>query len=474
MLSPSVAASLPIAAFAAAAWMWPRMPHRAALAGAATALAAALLFDKTGAASDAIWRSLWIAGPMSLVIVAGVVLRDASPPAVAPPSLAASATNSADDARARHRKLYVACFLLGPFFECAVGFGIGTMLALPFIIAAGWSGARAVALGMLAQSFVPWGALAIGTMASAAIADLPPVALGIAAAESTAFLLPAFLAVFWWLTRDRKVALAEYLEDALWLAATWGAVRTASEFLAPDIAGLAAIGGVLAVRALADGGRVDAQLWRRFWPYLVLVPLLVCVRLVAPVADLMTRFAIPTAADLSPFAPFHHAAFWLGLVATAACLAQGRNVATSFGSAIVTARGALLAGFAFILFGEMLARPGFAQILVTAAEHAAGASALLLAPMLAAFGGAMTGSALAANAMALPLTLPLWGADALGGTGLQTAIAAAFTALSPSRVALAVSLVGLAGGLGLAYRALAPLAAMLVLASLVAFAAERI
>jgi hypothetical protein len=37
-----------------------------------------------------------------------------------------------------------------------------------------------------------------------------------------------------------------------------------------------------------------------------------------------------------------------------------------------------------------------------------------------------------------------------------------------------VSLVGLAGGLGLAYRALVPLAAGLVLASLAAFAAERI
>lgn len=468
MLSPGLAASLPLAAFAAAAWMWPRVPHRAALAGAATAFAAALVLDKGGAAADAVWRSLWIAGPMSLVIVAGVVLRDASPPAVA-----ASPAQGPDDARARHRKLYVACFLLGPFFECAVGFGIGTMLALPFIAAAGWSGPRAVALGMLAQSFVPWGALAIGTMASAAIADLPPAALGVAAAEATAFLLPAFLAVFWRLTRDQKVPSAQYVEDALWLAATWGAVRVASEFLTPDIAGLAAIGAVLAVRGLADGGRINVTLWRRFWPYLVLVPLLVCVRLVAPVADLLTRAAIPTATDLAPFAPFHHAAFWLGLVAIAACLAQRRNVAASFGSAIVTARGALIAGFAFILFGEMLARPGFAQILVNAAEHAAGPSALLLAPLLAGFGGAMTGSALAANAMALPLTLPLWGADALGGTGLQTAIAAAFTAVSPSRVALAVSLVGLAGGLGLAYRALAPLAAALALASFVAFAAER-
>ena len=139
-----------------------------------------------------------------------------------------------------------------------------------------------------------------------------------------------------------------------------------------------------------------------------------------------------------------------------------------------TARTALLAGTAFVLFGEMLARPGFAGELVGAAERSLGTGALAIAPLLAAFGGAMTGSALAANALALPLTLPLWDADALGGTGLQTAVAAAFTALSPARVALAVALVGLAGGLGTAYRALVPLFAALCVASALAFAFERI
>ena len=80
MLSPSVAASMPIAAFAAAAFV------------------AALVFDRGSAAADAVWRSLWIAGPMSLVIVAGVVLRDASPPVVE-----ASAANAPGDARLRCR-----------------------------------------------------------------------------------------------------------------------------------------------------------------------------------------------------------------------------------------------------------------------------------------------------------------------------------------------------------------------------------
>jgi lactate permease len=461
-------AGLPIAVFAVAAWWWPRLPHRAAMAGACVAFAAALAIGQSAAAIEAILRTLWIAGPMALVIVAGMVLRNA-----APPTATVDAAGMAD-ARAQHRKLYTACFLLGPFFESAVGFGIGTMLALPFILAAGRGGLQAVALGMLAQCFVPWGALAIGTMAAAAIAGLDPLALGIAAANSTALLLPAFLVVFWWLLRDVRLPASQYAEDALWLGATWLAVRVASEILTPDIAGLAAIGAVLAARGFLDGARLDAALWRRFWPYLVLVPLLAAVRLVPAVGDALQTWRLATATDLAPFAPLHHASFWLGLVAFAACLAARQNPLQATLHAAWTARTALLAGFAFVLFGEMLARPGFAGALVGAAEQTFGTVALAIAPMLAAFGGAMTGSALAANAMALPLTLPMWDDDALGGTGLQTAIASAFTALSPARVALAVALVGLAGGLGAAYRSLVPLLLALCIASTFAFLAERV
>jgi hypothetical protein len=306
-------------------------------------------------------------------------------------------------------------------------------------------------------------------MASASFAGVPPRNLGIAAAESTAWLLPAFLLVFWFLLRNRPVPLLQRVEDAVWLAATWAAVRLASEILTPDIAGIAAIGAVLAVRGLLDGVRPSARLWRVYWPYIVLAPVLACVRLIAPVADALESLAVPTAAGLGDYAPLHHASFWLAAVALIACATVRRDPISVAAAACVTARTALIAGFAFILFGEMLARPGFAATLVEAAQGLAGAHALLVAPALVAFGGAMTGSALAANAMALPLTLPLWGDAALGGTGLQSAVAAAFTALSPSRVALAASLAGVAGGLASAYRALVPLAVALCLASLAAF-----
>jgi hypothetical protein len=81
-----------------------------------------------------------------------------------------------------------------------------------------------------------------------------------------------------------------------------------------------------------------------------------------------------------------------------------------------------------------------------------------------------TGSALAASAVNLPLTLPLMGDDPLPAIGAHVAVAAAFTAFSPARVTLAAGLSGLAGDAGAVYRELRPLMAMLCVAAAALFA----
>ncbi|MFM7347534.1 MAG: hypothetical protein ACKO1J_19445 [Tagaea sp.] len=96
-------------------------------------------------------------------------------------------------------------------------------------------------------------------------------------------------------------------------------------------------------------------------------------------------------------------------------------------------------------------------------EALAGGAAIAVVPVLGALGGAGTGSALAASAVNLPLTLPLMGEDKLPAIGAHVAIAAAFTAFSPARVVLVTGLAKLDPGE--VYRALAPLAALLTLAS---------
>ena len=61
---------------------------------------------------------------------------------------------------------------LSPFVESVSGFGLGTVVITPILLALGVSPARAAALGALSLVAVPWGALAIGTVLGAALTGL--------------------------------------------------------------------------------------------------------------------------------------------------------------------------------------------------------------------------------------------------------------------------------------------------------------
>ncbi|MCM0021344.1 MAG: hypothetical protein NBV67_15240 [Tagaea sp.] len=445
-------ALVPVAVFVLAASRGLAHLAGAALAGAAAAAIVA------GFPPAAIPRALWIALPMCAVIFAGVMLREIAPPKVEP--------QAETNPRAAHRRLFVACFLLGPFFECAVGFGIGAMFALPFIFAARRTGANAAALAMLTQCLVPWGALALGPMGSADIAGVSALAVGKATVDALIFTLPPFLLAFWWLARDLNVSWFQRLEDAAWLVALWFVLDFLGERATPDAVGIAACAIVAAARLLWDarpGAGAILRILRAYAPYVALTAALVASRLVPEIGALTKAWTIPTAPGLPDFAPFHHASFWLVLIAVAA--SRGRMPGWS--GLWAQSRRALFATSAFVLFGEMLAQGGFAEALVRGFEALAGDAAIAVVPLLGALAGAGTGSALAASAVNLPLTLPLMGADKLPAIGAHVAIAAAFTAFSPARVVLVAGLARLDAGE--VYRALAPLAALLVFASALSF-----
>lgn len=434
------------------------LAHLASAALAGAAIAAVIATGAVGFPPAAIPRALWIALPMCAVIFAGVLLREVAPPKVEP--------HAGTDPRAVHRRLFVACFLLGPFFECAVGFGIGAMFALPFIFAARRAGANAAALAMLTQCLVPWGALALGPMGSADIAGVPALAVGKATIDALIFTLPPFLLAFWWLVRDLGVSWIQRAEDAAWLVFLWFVMDFVGGHATPDAVGIAACATVAALRLLWDERPDSAAILRvvrEYWPYIALTLALVASRMVPEFGTVTKAWTIPTAPGLPEFAPLHHASFWLLLVAALASRGRLPPMAALWAQS----KRALFATSAFVLFGEMLAQGGFAEALVRGFEAAAGEAAIAVIPILAILGGAGTGSALAASAVNLPLTLPLMGEDKLPAIGAHVAVAAAFTALSPGRVVLVAGLARL--DTASVYRALVPLAVASILAAALLF-----
>jgi lactate permease len=373
---------------------------------------------------------------------------------------------------------FAAAFLLGPFAECATGFGVGWLVAFAALRARGLAAPAAALLGLFSQVLVPWGALAVGTRLGADLAGLEPRALGLASAEVTALLLAGHLVAFEALARRVGLArpAAATLEDALWLAALGLLLVRLSPRLDLELVGLVASGLLLALRWLRDvrpgPARLAATL-RGTLDYGCLVTALLAVRLVPAVAEPAQRLLVlRPAADLPPLPLLRSPASWLLVVALGFLVA--RRGAAALGPALRAAgRRAWTPCLATLLFVAMATVYGAAGLAAAAAQGLlamAGPAAILAVPGMAALAGFLTASNAGSNSLLMPIVAALAPAagialEPLGG--VLNAVASTFTLLSPPRLGLAAVLAGSAAADPLLLRRALPTAALaLALATL--------
>jgi lactate permease len=118
----------------------------------------------------AIAKGIWLGLLVGAVILAGLFFREI---------VSAPAADAAmPDAAQRRRRLFAACFLVGPFAEAATGFGVGQVAIVAMVQNLGLRTLHVVLFALFSQTLVPWGAMATGTMVGAALSGVPPVALG--------------------------------------------------------------------------------------------------------------------------------------------------------------------------------------------------------------------------------------------------------------------------------------------------------
>lgn len=408
-------------------------------------------------------RGLWLAFHAVAIIAAGAAfhhLVQAWPGA----NREVSATAAPGDA---HRDVFAACFLVGPLVESATGFGIGLIVAISLLRARAVTGAPAAVLAMLSQLLIPWGSLAISTIVGADLADVAFPELARACAAIAAVLLLAVLPVFWrlvgralvppsWRQRAVDLVLVGLLGALLFGANRFGAIEPAV---------LLAAGTLLALQA---GGRA----WRSgcapdllaVLPYLILVAAVTATRLIPDIRDALTGVAVFDLTGSGPaFALFHHPASWLlATIAISLAVRPGAAAIAELARQTVhTAWRPAVATVLFLALGRVLVTGAIPGQLVAPWAELAGEFATLATPLVAAAAGAVAASNLAATGMVMPLQAAL--AEAGRGTPLliaaiQNVVAAAFTALSPARVALAASLLDMPGGERTIYRAAAGLA----------------
>ena len=343
---------------------------------------------------------------------------------------------------------------VAPFFESVTGFGVAVVISAPILLASGFTPLRAAVLASWGQCAVPWGALGVGTVIGAHLAGLGFATLSDASALLNLPLFPVYsvaavaLAGGW--TGVRRCG-AETI--VLGLVAGLGTL-VASLYLVPELSG--AIGGLAAttVFLLRRRHRLAGVPVRALLPYAFLLAVLAVANGIGALRAVLEKLGpVFHGPGLPLLVSGAFAALLLGLGAEETGAAARRTVTQWLPTA-----GAVLT---FVLAGEVVAGSGAARLLAGGAE-ALGAYFPAVSPVLAALGGALTGSNAASNALFMPLQV-----EAARGLDISRVLTAAVqnvagshaSMLAPQRMVLAATATGLLGREGDILRvSLAPVA----------------
>lgn len=361
------------------------------------------------------------------------------------------------------RTAYSTCFLVGPFAESATGFGVGQVEVTPRLRQLGVKPIDAVVLGLFSQVMVPWGALANPTIVGAGLAGLPPVALGADSALLTAPLLFLWLALYWRAVKSAGVPSrpADLIVEFLMTLVVAGLLVAGNVVLGPEVAVLAALGPVIALRflgepeSLADKRQIAISVGL---PYAFLIIGLAASRLVPPLNTALGNLLVFRPLPHWPeWHPFLHPSSWL--VGVGVLTAMSQRDAARIPAAAVQAwrrcRWALLALMLFLAMARVLLASGIASEMANGMRLALGSLATLLTPLLAGLFGFLTGNGSATNGLLMPAQVALATSAHISLPWLaavQNVAAAALTMLSPVRVSIGCSLAGIPSATGDVYR----------------------
>jgi lactate permease len=352
---------------------------------------------------------------------------------------------------------------VAPFFESVTGFGVAVVISAPVLLAAGFTPLRAAVLATWGQCAVPWGALGVGTVIGAHLAGTGFGELSDWSAFLSLPLFPVYgLAAVAFADGRSGVRRRGAEAVALGLVAGLGTLLT-SLYLVPELSG--AVGGLAATAVfLARRRRRLAGVpVRALLPYAFLLALLAAAKGVGALSSLLEGLGpVFDGPGLPLLLSGAFAAIVFGLAADRIG-AAARSTAVQW----LPTAGAVLT---FVLAGEVVAGSGAAGLLAAGAE-ALGGLFPAVSPVLAALGGALTGSNAASNALFMPLQV-----EAARGLDLSTGLTAAVqnvagshaSMLSPQRLVLAATATGLLGReSGILRAALTPIAVSIGLLAII-------
>ena len=329
---------------------------------------------------------------------------------------------------------------VAPFFESVTGVGVAVVISAPILLAAGFTPLRAAVLASWGQCAVPWGALGVGTVIGAHLAGMGFGRLSNVSALLSIPLFPVYgvaavaLAGGWTGVRRRG---AEAI--VLGLVAGAGTLLT-SIYLVPELSGAVAALAATAVFLAQRRRRLAEVPVRALLPYAFLLALLAAANGIGALRSVLEKLGpVFDGPGLPLLVSGMFAALLLGLGGDEVGTTT-RRTATQW----LPVAGAVLT---FVLAGEVVEESGAAGLLAGGAQTL-GVLFPAVSPVLAALGGALTGSNAASNALFMPLQV-----EAARGLDVSEVLTAAVqnvagshaSMLAPQRMVLAATATGLLG-----------------------------
>jgi lactate permease len=399
-------------------------------------------------------RGLWIGWIITPYILGGLLFWQMASQGHAPAPAADQA--ELNDPLARRRRLFFACFLIGPFAESATGFGVGMLGTVLLIRPLGLKPRDIMVFALLSQTLIPWGAMGSGTLLASAYARVPAPQLALYSMVAVALLMVVWMILFWRTARHAglRADAAEHRREAVWMAASLGLLTAATALLGPETALLAAYGPLIVLRFLLDRrpGRPQAvAAAKRALPYILVIACLVATRLIPGLNRALGALAdIRPFADLPAWMPFLHAGSWLiaGALAMAAWHRQPGALGTQARASWKTGRHAVMSVFLFAMMAEVLAGAGISQAYADGLFATLQDWTILITPVLAGAFGILANSGNAPNSLFMPSQLSLAvhaGLNVPAAAALLHVSGTAMGIFSPVRMSIAA---GLAHGQG--------------------------
>lgn len=391
-------------------------------------------------------KGLWLCWLVGAVIFAGLFFREVTKSGNDLPE------GSPSTQVLKRRKVFTACFLIGPFAEAATGYGVGQVATIAVLRTVGLAPIHMILLALFSQILVPWGAMANGTVVGAQLAGLSVDKLGLFSALLTVPLLLTWLVLFWRMTASAglPVPRADLLQELAYVLITAALLIIANVLFGPEIAAMAAVGPVIVVRFWREDSP-DREHWmsalRVGLPYALLIAGLAASRGLPMLNQwLGNMVALRPFADGPTWSPMLHPGTWLVAVGVLTAFATGRRWLVVIAARDAWSHGRMptLTIGIYLVIAQIMADSGTAQALAEGLRQLLGPLSVLAVPLLAGALGFLTGSSNAANGLLMrsQASLADHNVPLVWIAALQNTASAALTMLSPARVAMGCALIG--------------------------------